>query len=139
LYLIDTNVLSELRRLNRANPNVATWADSVLPVEMYVSAISVLELEVGVLRAERRDVAKGVVLRRWLDRQVMPAFDGKILAIDVTVARRCAALHVPNPRADRDAWIAATALVYGFTVVTRNVADFAPMGIPLLNPWNGEG
>jgi predicted nucleic acid-binding protein len=139
LYLIDTNVLSELRRLNRANPNVATWADSVLAVEMYVSAISVLELEVGVLRAERRDVAKGVVLRRWLDRQVMPAFDGKILAIDVTVARRCAALHVPNPRADRDAWIAATALVYGFTVVTRNVADFAPMGVPLLNPWNGEG
>lgn len=84
---------------------------------------------------QRRDAAQGVVLRAWIDGRVLPAFEGRILAVDMAVAQRCARLHVPDPRAERDALIAATALVHGLTVATRNVADFQPMGVDLLNPW----
>lgn len=84
---------------------------------------------------ERRDAAQGAVLRRWIDGYVSRAFEGRILAVDAAVARRCAALHVPDPRAERDALIAATALVHRLKVATRNVADFAPMGVALFNPW----
>lgn len=136
MYLLDTNVLSELRRRDRTHPNVAVWADGVQTADLFVSAISILELELGVLRVERRDAAQGAILRRWLATQVLAAFDGRILPIDTAVARRCAGLHVPDPRAERDALIAATALVHRLTVVTRNVADFEPMGVEVLNPWD---
>jgi toxin FitB len=139
MYLVDTNVLSELRRRGRTHPAVAAWADGVLTLDLFVSAIGVLELESGVLRVERRDAAQGATLRRWLEDRVIGAFDGRILPVDLAVARRCAALHVPNPRAERDALIAATALVHRLTVVTRYVADFAPMGVRLLNPWDRAG
>jgi predicted nucleic acid-binding protein len=86
---------------------------------------------------ERRDKAQGAMLRAWIDTRVLPAFDGRILSVDTAVAKRCARLHVPDPRADRDALIAATALVHRLTVVTRNVADFEAMGVDLLNPWRG--
>ncbi|HEY0229087.1 MAG TPA: type II toxin-antitoxin system VapC family toxin, partial [Mycobacterium sp.] len=100
-----------------------------------LSAITLLELELGVLRMERRDAAQGARLRTWLDHHVLPSFADRILAIDAAVALRCAALHVPDPRSDRDALIAATALVQGMTVVTRNVADFAPTGVRVVDPW----
>jgi predicted nucleic acid-binding protein len=102
---------------------------------MFLSVITILELETGILLIERRDSKQGAMLRTWLDGHVLPAFSGRILAIDVAVAQRCATLHVPNPRADRDALIAATALVHGMTVVTRNVADFEPTGVEIFNPW----
>lgn len=73
--------------------------------------------------------------RRMMDGHVLPAFAGRILAIDSSVAQRCAALHIPNPRSDRDSLIAATALVHGMTVVTRNLNHFQPMGVTVLNPW----
>ena len=135
MFLLDTNVVSELRRRERADPKVAAWADAVHPTELFLSAISVLEIEAGVLLVARRDPAAGAVLRSWLDRKVLPAFEGRILAVDTAVAQRCAQLHVPNPRAERDALIAATALVHRLTLVTRNVVDFEPMGVELLNPW----
>jgi predicted nucleic acid-binding protein len=97
--------------------------------------ISLLELEIGILLIERRDKKQGAILRAWMDKHVLPTFSGRILAIDVTVAQRCAALYVPNPRSDRDALIAATALVHGLSVATRNVADFEGMGVGVLNPW----
>ena len=100
-----------------------------------MSAISVLELETGILLIERRDVAQGKMLRQWLETQVLPAFAERILPVDTAVARQCATLHVPDPRSDRDALIAATALVHHMTVVTRNVDDFKPTGVALLNPW----
>lgn len=130
MYLCDTNVISELRKAktDRADPNVIAWAERITPERLYLSAISLLELEMGVLRIERRDVAQGRVLRHWLEQRVMPAFSGRILPVDVAVARRCAPLHVPDPRSDRDALIAATALEHGLTVVTRNIADFQPTG-----------
>jgi toxin FitB len=137
MYLLDTNVVSELRKAKspQMNRDVRAWAKSVSAASMFLSAVSILELEIGILQMERRDPSQGALLRAWMDGQVLPAFNDRILAVDTAVARRCAALHVPNPRSDRDALIAATALVYGMTIVTRNVADFEPTGVATLNPW----
>lgn len=138
MFLLDTNVISELRkaRAGKADRNVATWVRTVPAGSLFLSAIVVHELEIGTLLAERRDPPKGAILRAWLDDHVLPAFAQRILPVDTEVARRGAALHVPDPRPVRDGLIAATALVHAMTVVTRNVADFAPTGVPLLNPWN---
>jgi predicted nucleic acid-binding protein len=137
MFLLDTNVVSELRkvRLGKADPHVAVWADSVDATDLYLSVITVQELEIGVLLAERRDPSQGAIFRAWLDGHVLPAFSGRILVVDTAVAQRCARLHVPDPRPVRDGFIAATALVHGMVVVTRNIADFAPTGVRTLNPW----
>ena len=135
--MLDTNVVSELRKVQsgKANANVSAWARSVDAADLFVSAITILELELGVLSLERKDATQGALLRTWLERQVLPEFSERTLPVDTAVAQRCAQLHVPNPRSERDALIAATALVHGMAVVTRNVADFAPTGVPLINPW----
>ncbi len=138
-FLLDTNVVSELRKAKtgKADPGVTAWASAVTTGSLYLSAITLLELETGVLQIERRDPAQGLVIRSWLDGQVLPAFAGRILAVDASIALRCARLHVPDRLAERDALIAATALVHGMTVVTRNVSDFETSGVDLLNPWQG--
>ena len=137
MYLLDTNVVSELRKAKagKADERVRAWAESVPVISLYLSAITILELETGVLPIERRDPRQGTILRTWLNEQVLPAFTGRILAIDANVARRCASLHVPNPCSDRDALIAASALAHGLIVVTRNVDDFKPTGAEVFNPW----
>jgi predicted nucleic acid-binding protein len=135
--LLDTNVVSELRKAAKADANVTAWAAAQPADTLFVSTITVLELEIGVQRMERRDRRQGAVLRQWLDGHVLPAFEGRVLVFDLAVARRCAALHVPDPRPERDAIIAATALVHGLTLATRNVADFQNMGAKLVNPWAG--
>ena len=137
MLLLDTNVLSELRkvRLGRADARVAAWAASVDAAQLYVSAISIMELELGVLAMERKDAAQGALLRTWLEAQVLPEFAERTLAVDSAVARRCARLHVPDKRGERDALIAATALVHGMAVATRNVADFVATGVEIINPW----
>jgi predicted nucleic acid-binding protein len=137
MYVLDTNVVSKLRKAGsgRANAGVTAWAGSVTAAALLLSVVTVLELERGVLLAERRDRAQGDLLRAWLDRQVLPAFADRILPVDAPVARRCARLHVPDPMSERDALIAATALVHGMTVVTRNVADFSASGVDILDPW----
>lgn len=137
MYLLDTNVVSELRkiRLGKADRHVKAWAESVDAAELYLSVITLQELEIGIMLVERRDPAQGAMFRTWLGSHVIPAFDGRVLAIDAAVARRSAALHVPDPRPVRDSFIAATALIHGMTVVTRNVADFEPTGVRVLNPW----
>lgn len=139
IYLLDTNVVSELRKAKagKANANVAAWAAQGLPYSQFISVVTLHELELGVLLMERRDAAQGKLLRAWLNERVVPAFEGRIVPIDADIARRSAALHVPDPRPERDAFIAATALVRGMTMVTRNVADFAPMGVKLVDPWAG--
>ena len=139
MFLLDTNVVSELRKANsgKAHPRVTAWATKVPAGSLYLSAITLLELEMGVLQVERRDAAQGTIIRTWLDDHVLPAFAGRVLAIDAAVALRCARLHVPDKLSERDAMIAATALVHGVTVVTRNVADFEASGVPLVNPWLG--
>lgn len=141
MYLLDTNIVSELRKAktNKADKNVIAWAISVPATSLFLSAISILELEAGVLLIERRDAVQGALLRVWLDDYVIPAFSGRILAIDTAVAQCCAKLHVPDPGAERDTLIAATALVHGMTIVTRNVMDFEQTGVKILNPWILEG
>ncbi len=137
MYLLDTNVVSELRkvRAGKADAHVADWADMTNAADLFLSVIVVQELEIGVLLVERKDPAQGGILRAWLEGHVLPAFDGRILAIDTAIARTGARLHVPGPRPIRDALIATTALVHGMTVITRNVVDFMPTGVSVLNPW----
>jgi len=137
MFILDTNVVSELRkvRLGKADPGVAAWSESVDTAALFVSSITILELELGVLLMERKDARQGAPLRAWLERHVLPEFAARTLPVDTVVAQRCARLHVPDPRSDRDALIAATALVHGMAVVTRNVADFAKTGVVTINPW----
>ena len=137
MYLLDTNIVSELRKAKsgKADKNVIAWANSVSASSLFLSVISILELETGVLRIERRDPSQGAILRSWLNAHVLPAFSERILYLDVAVAQSCAKLHVPDPRSDRDAIIAATALVHGMTIVTRNTCDFDQTGVDILNPW----
>lgn len=135
MFLLDTNVISELRRPERADASVRSWAAKT-PAGLYaLSVVTVQELERGTLLMERRDATQGAILRRWLEEEVLTRLSERILPIDLAIARQCARLHVPDPRPERDALIAATALTHGLIVVTRNVADFEPMGVASLNPW----
>ncbi|MCV5243526.1 type II toxin-antitoxin system VapC family toxin [Escherichia coli] len=138
MFVLDTNVVSELRkaRTGKIDPNVAAWAESMDAADLFVSSITIMELELGILSVERRDAVQGSVLRSWLEQHVLPEFSGRTLPVDTAVALRCARLHVPDKRGERDALIAATALVHGMTVVTRNVADFEPTGVQIINPWS---
>ena len=140
MFVLDTNVVSELRkvRFGKADANVAAWAQAVDAAALFVSAITILELELGVLLIERKDAVQGAMLRAWLDLQVLPEFAGRTLPVNSAVAQRCARLHLPDKRGERDALIAATALVHGMTLVTRNLADFRPTGVNLLNPWEAS-
>jgi hypothetical protein len=137
MYVLDTNVLSELRpRRNReSDPQVIAWARSASPSSLYLSVICIFELQMGILQKQRTDQAQAAVLRTWLADYVMRSFSDRILPVDTAVALRCAALHVPDPCSYRDSLIAATALVHSMTVVTRNVSHFAHTGVKILNPW----
>lgn len=132
--LLDTNVVSELRK-PAADERVVRWAADLSKREAFLSVITIREIEAGVLLVERRDQRQGALLRGWLEENVLRGYADRILPVDLAVARRAAGLHVPDPRPERDALIAATALERGLTVATRNVADFAPMGVVLVNPW----
>jgi hypothetical protein len=139
MFVLDTNVVSELRKVRsgKANPGVAEWAAGVTSAEMFVSTITIHELEHGVLLMERSDPAQGAVLRSWLDESVAVAFAERVLVVDEDVARRAASLHVPDPAPFRDALIGGTALVHRMTLVTRNVKDFKTFaGVDVLNPWS---
>jgi toxin FitB len=139
MYLLDTNVVSELRKSRQglADSRVTKWASKIAADDQYISAVTLEELEIGVLRLERRDPLQGANLRAWMNDLVLPTFAGRILPVDIAVVQRSARLHVPNPCPIRDGFIAATALVHGMTLVTRNVTDFESTGVPVLNPWQG--
>lgn len=135
-YLLDTNLVSELRKTSaRIDPRVAEWATSVMATEQYISAITLFEIELGVLQVEHRDSRQGEILRRWLEESVRQPFAERTLPVDAEVARRAAGLHVPDPKPERDGYISASALVHGLTVATRNVSDFRATGVAVINPW----
>jgi len=140
MYLLDTNVISEFRRIRigRGDRSVEAWTNKVDATDLFLSAITIEELEIGVLSIERRDPRQGAILREWLDHYVLPAFAGRILPVDMTVALRSAKFHVPDPHPIRDGFIAATALIYSMTVVTRNTAHFQSTGVAVFNPWQDE-
>ena len=135
MYLLDTNVLSEIRKSGKAHPSFRRWTARVDAAELFLSVISIFEVETGILRLERRDKKQAAILRAWLQSRVLEGFKGRILPVDTDISIHCAALHVPDPLPFRDSFIAATALAYDMTVITRNVRDFAPLGVTVLNPW----
>lgn len=137
MYLLDTNVISELRKVGdgKADENVVACLSQMDAALIFVSSIVLMEIELGIRLLERRDGAQGARLRHWIDNHILPEFAERTLPIDAPVALCCARLHVPNPRPARDAYIAATALVHEMTVVTRNVRDFEPMGVRTIDPW----
>lgn len=139
MYLLDTNIVSEGRKLGtpRVDPNAARWLERIDVETSFLSAMTVFELERGVRQMERRDTAQGSVLRRWLDDQVMAAFEHRVLPLSRAVALVCAGLHIPDPKSERDAWIAATAIEAGLILATRNVGDFAETGVKLVDPFAG--
>ncbi|QYA15990.1 type II toxin-antitoxin system VapC family toxin [Rhizobium sp. AB2/73] len=138
-YLLDTNVVSELRKVGdgKADANVTQWVASQDASELFISAITILEIERGILSVQRRDASQGARLREWMDSRVRPEFVDRILPIDDAVATRCAHLHIPDRRNEADALIASTALVHGLTVVTRNIKDFDGTGVIIVDPWQG--
>jgi predicted nucleic acid-binding protein len=135
MFLLDTNVISELRAGKRSpSAAVRSWAAGVPSNQLYLSSVTVMELEMGVLGMERSDREQGSRLRFWLE-AVLEQFSPQILPFGKEAAVLCAAIHIPNRRSERDAMIAATAKEHGYTVVTRNTDDFDSCGVLLLNPW----
>ncbi|WP_257263010.1 type II toxin-antitoxin system VapC family toxin [Endozoicomonas sp. ONNA2] len=139
MYLLDTNVVSELRKCStgKGNTCVGNWARTVASNELYLSAITILEIEMGILLKQRKDPKQGAILRQWMNQKMLPAFEGRILSLDTTIALACAQLHIPDPKSERDAMIAATAITHQLTVATRNIDDFKHTRVKLLNPWEG--
>lgn len=135
--LLDTNVTSELRKVaaGKADDRFAAWSRKTDITDCWLSVINIQELEIGVCLAERRDTKSGSVLRDWLEQQVLATFRDRILPVDLAVVRQSARYHVPDPAPVRDALIAATAVVHGLAVATRNVADFRRSSVELINPW----
>jgi len=136
-YLLDTNVVSELRKVGdgKADLNVTTWLGAKDSRDLYISAITILELERGILSIQRRDIEQGSRLRTWMDSRVRPEFAERMISIDEAIATRCAHLHIPDRPNEADALIAATAIVHGLVVVTRNIHDFQGTGVVLVDPW----
>ncbi len=137
MFLLDTNVVSELRKvsINKADKNVIAWAKKQSVGCLFISSISILEIEMGILQKERKDPQQAAILRTWLNTHVLKAFSDRVLPFDTSIAIQCAKLHVPDPKSERDAMIGATAKVHGMTLVTRNVEDFKHMKLDILNPW----
>jgi predicted nucleic acid-binding protein len=140
MFILDTNVISELRKAGsgKADHNAVSWLSQQNAKNSYVSAITLMEIEFGILRIVQRDTSQGKLLRQWMDYHILPEFSERTIAVDSTIALRSAALHVPDPRPERDAFIAAFALVHRMVIVTRNVANFLPMGVTVIDPWNGS-
>lgn len=134
-YLLDTNAVSEFRRKTKMDTGFARWAQSVPATQFAISVLTLLEIETGFHRLNRRDPVQAALLRRWIDTFVTPTFSGATYPVTDTIVMRCAPLHIPDPRPALDSLIAATALVHGLAVVTRNEHHFASLGVAIINPW----
>lgn len=135
MYLLDTNVVSELRK-RRGDPGVKQWVAEQRAADLAISVVTIFEIETGILRKGRTDSDQARILTRWFEQNVLTGFGDRILSLDLAAARRVASLHVPDQAPQHDALIAGTALARGLTVVTRNTRDFEPAGVEYLNPWS---
>jgi toxin FitB len=135
-FLLDTNVVSAMRRKDRLAPEALLWLQDRNVDELHMSVLTVMEIETGIQRLERRDEKQAQILRDWKEGALLQQFHGRILDVDLEIAERCASLHVPDPKSEIDALIAATAIARRLTLVTRNVGDFAGMPVRLFNPWD---
>lgn len=138
MYLLDSNVISEIRKIpsGKANQQVKQWAESCPAGDMFLSVITLMELNKGILSMKRKDAVQGQHLEDWFRYQVLPSYQGRILPITGKIALCCSSLHVPNPQPAFDSLIAATALVHDLIVVTRNIKDFGVTGVNLINPFD---
>jgi toxin FitB len=135
MYLIDTNVVSEIRKGQRAAPAVVSWFQLQRQETLFLSVITILEVEQGYQKLLRHDVRQAQIIRNWIDSGLLKGFQDRILSVDTKIVRQCAGLHIPNKKPYADAMIAATALSYDLTIITRNTRDFEQTGARLLNPW----
>lgn len=140
MYLFDTNIISELRKMSNSkiDPNVSNWIAQICPEDTYISVISIMEMRAGIMQKMRKDLIQGNYLQHWYDNVMLPAYQGRILPITAKVATICAELHVPNKRPTNDALIAATAMAHNYTLVTRNTKDFQGLKMKLFNPFLDE-
>ncbi len=136
MFLLDTNVVSELRKASRCDARVAAWQAAQDRDACFISVITLLEIRLGIELARASDRKKAHVLETWLEQRVKPGFGGRILPVDQAVAEACGRMHAQRPRSFRDGLILATAAVHQLTVVTRNVKDFADDGVQMINPWD---
>jgi predicted nucleic acid-binding protein len=136
MYLLDTVVLSELRRRER-NPGVVDWVSGQRPSELYLSVVTIGEIERGIQLQQARNAAFATSLTVWLDK-LLHLYADRILGIDTDVARRWGRLSAAIGHDGADLLIAATAQEHGLTVVTRNLRHFEPTGVTVLNPWNSR-
>jgi predicted nucleic acid-binding protein len=134
-YLLDTNVVSALRVRGREQ-QVQAWAAAIPVADLFVTALSIAEIERGVVGKERTDPAQGAVLRQWLEEHVLPAFAGRVLPFDLPAARILATYPVPDRAPLDDAVIAAIAQSTAMTIATRNTKYFEPLGASIVNPWS---
>ena len=133
-YLIDTNIISEVRKGSRCDPRVSAWYASIADEDIFLSTLILGEIRKGVELVDPRDTGKAAVLERWL-REVASAFNGRVLGIDNTVSDQWGRMSALKPVPVIDGLLAATALTYGLTLVTRNDRDIAGLGVTVLNPF----
>jgi PIN family toxin-antitoxin system, toxin component len=137
MYLLDTNIISELKKLDsgKIHPQVQRWAYSINLMQTKISVVSITEIRTGILSLARKDQAQAASLDNWFTNRLLPAYRTRTLSVDTEVALICAQLHIPAKRPINDAYIAATAIAHNLTLVTRNVRDFQGLPLMLENPF----
>ena len=133
-YLIDTNIISEVRKGRRCDPNVASWYDKIADANLYLSVLVIGEIRKGIERIRPKDSAQANAIENWLT-AIDRAFGERILPVDRAVANEWGRLNATRPLPVIDGLLAATAKIHGMTLVTRNTADIAELGVHILNPF----
>ena len=134
-YLIDTNVISEIRKGSRCNPGVKSWLAEAFSAEVYLSVLTLGEIRKGIENVRRRDKPTADALESWF-REVENNFSDHILPVDQAISEQWGRFNVPDPLPTVDSLLAATAQVHGLTLVTRNLKDVERTGVDCLNPFS---